>query len=166
MHAVIFDLNGTVLNDDFATEKAFRNILRRHGVEVDADPHIGGIGIEENWQKFILKYKIETDRTIEELTRETQDEYLKYVDDIYLRNGFEALVNFLRKANVKIALATSNMWRVVDKLFLEIPRLEKSFDEVITGEEVSHKKPSPEIFLIAADKLNVDSSVCIVIEDS
>ena len=75
LSAVIFDLDGTVVADEDEYGEAFARVLKKLGVIVDSEyPHVGGIGVRENWPIFIKKYNIKTDKTIEELTLLTQKE--------------------------------------------------------------------------------------------
>ncbi len=66
---------------------------------------------------------------------------------------------------MKLALATSNSWWVVEKIFAKL-NVEHFFDSITTAEEVSNKKPSPEIFLSASEKLMIDPEFCLIIEDA
>ena len=87
--AAIFDLDGTVVSDEDEWGEAFKIVLQRLGVkEQSAYPHVGGIGIEENWPIFIRKYNIKTNESIEELSQETKKEYVKLIDRIRLKQGF------------------------------------------------------------------------------
>ena len=115
--AVIFDLNGTVLSDEDEYGAAFKEVLKSFGIRVKSDyPHLGGIGVFENWPIFIKKYKIKTEKTLEQLTQETQKAYLKRLSTIRIKEGFENFAKALRDANILIALATSNDWWVVKKI--------------------------------------------------
>jgi len=164
--AVIFDLDGTVLTDEDEYGKAFKTVLSRLGVEEDSEfPHKGGIGVEENWEYLLKKYKIKTNKTIQELGMETQDEYLKLLGEVDLKEGFEEFIKDLKSGGIVTALATSNTWYVVEHIFNKL-QIEEYFDSITTGEEVSEKKPSPEIFLKAAEKINVEPKDCVVFEDS
>jgi beta-phosphoglucomutase len=166
LQAVIFDLNGTVLSDEDEYGAAFAIVLGRLGVGVNSKyPHVAGIGVEENWPIFIKKYKIKTKKSIKELADETQNEYFKLIPKVTLNKGFFDFVNKLRKAGIKTALATSNSRGMVEKVFTKF-NIEDLFDSVTTGEEVSLKKPAPQIFLKTKDKLNVISTNCVVIEDA
>lgn len=164
--AAIFDLNGTVLADEYVYGAAFREVLRKLGKHTDAKyPHIGGIGVAENWPRLLAKYKIDTNKTVEELASMTQNAYLTRLGEIQLKEGFENFIEDLKDNEIKIGLATSNDWWVVEKVFDEVG-IEGIFDSVTTGEEVMNKKPSPDIFLVAAEKLGVDPADCVVFEDS
>ena len=164
--AVIFDLDGTVLDNEDEYGAAFRAVLRLLGKKVDKKyPHIGGIGVKENWPRLLAKYKIKTKKTIEELTHETQNEYLKRIGDVTFKKGFEDFVADLKDSGISCALATSNALWIVDATS-EIHPLGHFFKTITTGEEVDFKKPEPDLFLLTAQKLGVEPSECLVIEDS
>lgn len=164
--AVIFDLDGTVLDNEDEYGIAFREVLSKLGKKTDSEfPHTQGIGVEENWQKLIPKYKIKTKKSIEELSKETQEAYLKILSKVTLKKGVKDFIKDLKDLGILVALATSNTWPTVEKVFDSL-NLEGIFDTMTTGEEVKSKKPDPEIFLLTAQKLGVDPKNCLVIEDT
>lgn len=166
LSAVIFDLNGTILTDEDEYSRAFNKVLALVGVKQDGEiPHFTGIGVRENWEKFESKYKFKTDKTLDELTLETQKEYLKQLDTVRVRAGFEDLIDNLRGSDIKTALATSNEWWVVEEIFKKT-NIENYFDVITTGEEVSYNKPDPDIFILTAEKLGVERGECLVFEDT
>lgn len=164
--AAIFDLDGTIIENEEVYGKAFKKVLGRLGVEVDDEmPHTGGIGVEENWPRLIKKHNIKTKKTKKELGQETQEEYFKLLDQVKLKDGFIEFVKGLRDSGMKTALATSNTWSVVEKIF-DTHRIESYFDSVTTGEEVLGKKPDPDIFIKSVKKLNIEPEECVIFEDS
>jgi len=166
LSAAIFDLDGTIISNEDEYGEAFKIILKRLGVDEKSEyPHLGGIGVAENWPIFIKKYSIKTSKSIEELATETQAEYIKLIPRVTLQEGFLELVEELRESHILLCLATSNTWAIVEKLYDHLG-IESCFDSVTTGEEVLIKKPDPEIFLKAAEKIGVDPSECLVFEDS
>jgi len=166
LSAVIFDLNGTILDDEEEYGKAFAEVLKSLGVEVEPNfPHTRGIGVKENWPIFRAKYKFVSEKTDEQLALETQEAYLKQITNIAVRPGFDEFLETLKDNNIHVALATSNTWEVTDKI-LDIIGLTGEFEVVTTSEEVIHNKPDPDIFTVTADKLGIDREDCLVIEDS
>lgn len=163
--AVIFDLNGTILTDEDEYGQAFINVLKTVGVDVNKDPHTPGIGVKENWLNFKTNYKLNISKTMDELVNDTQREYIKLIKKVTLRDGFIEYADRLRGEKIPMALATSNNYSIVQKVF-EVFDIEKYFDVVTTAEEVFHNKPNPEIYEITADKLGVSYGECLVFEDS
>lgn len=164
--AVIFDLDGTVLDNEDEYGLAFGKVLRSLGKRVDSKyPHTAGIGVKENWPLLLSKYKIKTRKSIEELTAQTQDAYLKLLWRVKIKKGFKNFVSDLRNSGVATALATSNAWWIADEVLTELG-LKDFFDVTTTAEEVDYRKPNPDLFLLTARKLGVEAGECLVIEDS
>lgn len=164
--AVIFDLDGTVLDNEDEYGASFKKVLEALGAKNISDfPQTGGIGVEENWPKLLEKYHVTTNKTVEELSVETQQEYLKLLPKVTLKKDLEIFIKELKEKGIKTGLATSNVWTILEKVFESLP-IENYFDSVTTGEEVVNKKPAPDLFLIAADKLDVKPKECLVIEDA
>jgi beta-phosphoglucomutase len=164
--AVIFDLDGTVIESEDEYGSAFKDVLASLGVKTNEEyPHQGGIGVAENWPVLLTKFKIKTDKTVEELTQLTQAAYLRRIETVTLKPGFDIFVNELKQTGIKTALATSNLWEVAQVLISKLA-LDEFFDVVVTGENVVRKKPAPDLFLMAANKLNVNANDCLVFEDS
>lgn len=166
LKAVIFDLNGTILDDEGVYNDAFRYVLNLLGVKTDKSfAHTKGIGVKENWVDFKSRYHLETEKTLEELTSLTQKAYLSEFNKVKLRKGFLKFVKNLRLLGIKTAIATSNDYSIVEKVFDKF-KIEKYFDVVTSVEEISLNKPSPQIFLLTAEKLGVEPYECLVFEDS
>jgi len=164
--AVIFDLDGTVLDNEDEYGASFKKVLESLGAKDIPDyPHVRGIGVKENWPVLIEKYKIKTNKSAEELARQTQEEYLKKIDAVTIKEGLEDFVDSLKGRGIKTALATSNDFWIVEEIFEKL-KLGSFFDMVTTGEEARFKKPAPDLFLVAADKLGVPPAECLVIEDA
>ena len=164
--ATIFDLDGTVLDNEEVYGKAFKDVLEKLGVDVDDEfEHVGGIGVEENWPIFISKYKIKTKKSTPQLALETQDAYLKNLESVQTTEGFEDFAEDLKENGIIVTLATSNTWPIVDKTLRKL-NLESIFENITTAEEVKNKKPDPDLFLVAAEKLGIPPADCLVFEDS
>ena len=164
--AVIFDLDGTVISDENEYGAAFAEVLGKLGAKVDSPyPQVGGIGVRENWAKLLKEYHIKTNKSIDELALQTQEAYLKRLENVNLKEGLVDFIDGLKASGILTALATSNDWWVVEEIY-ESLNLRDYFDALTTGEEVAFKKPDPEIFNITADKLEVGRTLCVVIEDS
>ena len=166
LKAVIFDLNGTILDDEENYAEAFRYVLHLLGVKTGGDfTHTTGVGVKENWIDFKSRYNVKTKKSLDELVSLTQRAYLKEFGKVRLRKGFLKFIKNLKLLGIKTAIATSNDYSMVEKFFDKFG-LEEYFDVVTSAEEVSLNKPSPQIFLLTAEKLGVEPYECLVFEDS
>ncbi len=102
-----------------------------------------------------------------ELERLHWAEYDEYIE----RNGVKAfpgvreLMEELRDENIRIAVATGSLVRIVRKN-LKLLNIEEFVEEIATSEDCENGKPAPDVFLLAAKKLGVDPSECLVVEDA
>lgn len=164
LQMVIFDLDGTIINNSQVYKQAFAKVLADLGIKEDFKL-IGSAGIAHNWTHLIIDFNIKTDKTPDELTELTQKEYLKNIDEVAVRDGFLEFVEDLKNNNILIGLATSNNFSVTD-IVLQKFHLTDIFEVVTTLEEARFPKPDPELFLLTARKLDIEPQNCIVIEDA
>lgn len=163
---VIFDLDGTVLDNEPFYCASFEEVLKKYKVNFGKScPHVRGIGLKENWQKFKSVYNLPKDISASRFAHETQEAYHKRIPEISVRAGFFKLHKKLQKEGIRVGLATSNDWWLVEDE-LEHLDLHKYFETVVTGDEVLAKKPAPDIYLEMAKKLWVEPEECVVIEDA
>jgi beta-phosphoglucomutase len=79
--------------------------------------------------------------------------------------GLMALIEECRQAAIPMAVASSAMKKNID-LVVEALALERYFQALVNGDEVSRPKPDPEIYLLAAERMGVDPSQTVAFEDS
>jgi beta-phosphoglucomutase len=175
IEAVIFDLDGTVLDNEDDWEEAFAKVARKNSIKypvsnIQLQPnswmHEPGIGLSANWKRIIQQDSILSNQdSIEELVRETVASYRRLSKSLSLRGGIKELIEKIKEKGWRTALSTSSTWSVVEKE-LEQLGLELAFDITTTGEEVMMPKPDPEIYLLTAQKLETEPEDCLVIEDA
>ena len=79
--------------------------------------------------------------------------------------GSVALVRSLAEAGVPIAVCSSSVSPWVDACLSKIGIID-AFDAIVTGTDVEHGKPAPDIYLLAAERLGIDPGLCLAIEDA
>ena len=104
----------------------------------------------------------------------TEDEIVDHLTDRVLeqietngtpwRPGARELLLELREAGVTTALVTMSVRRMAEHVAAQLGF--DGFDTVVSGDDVTHAKPHPEPYLVAAERLGVDPADCIAIEDS
>lgn len=163
LKAVIFDLDGTILDNEDIYARAFCSVLKRRNISCEEVKHVSGIGVKENWIRMAAALGL-PDKP-EDLAAETQQFYLDHLSEVKVRPGFRDLVHFLRGREIKVLLSTSNIQKIAD-LVLRTHNLTNLFDNKTFGNEVAHKKPAPDLFLAAMQKEGLLPTEVIIIEDS
>lgn len=79
--------------------------------------------------------------------------------------GVIKLIEDLKSNNFKLAVGSSGPSENVD-LLMKALKIEEFFDSVITAEDIQNGKPSPDVFLLASEKINIKPENCVVIEDA
>lgn len=167
--AVIFDLDGTVLDNEDVWEEAFVDVLRKSGAEVNQEImdqeniHVPGVGLPANWKRILAS---PTDELVERLSIQVREYYkTNFGQGLKISDGFGDLIEKCRELGLSTALATSSYWDVIENELEELG-LHVAFEVTTTGDEVLALKPDPEIYLLTSQKLGVDPENCLVVEDS
>src|SRR5207245_11202936 len=88
-----------------------------------------------------------------------------FANRVYLFPAGKPPLEQLRIMDLRLAVATSSV-AASARPFLERTGIKGFFELIVTGDEIQRGKPFPDIYLYAAEKLNVTSDVCLVIEDA
>lgn len=163
LKAVIFDLDGTVIDNEWVYDRGFCDVLKKFKISCEELNHIPGIGVKENWERMAPKLKI--DKSPEELAELTKQAYLIHLKEMKVREGVLELIHYLKGKGIKTLLATSAT-RDLALQVLDAAGLTSLFDSKTFGDEVAQKKPAPDLFLKAMDTLNLLPKEVIIIEDS
>lgn len=172
-HVAIFDLNGTIIEDEPLWRSAFNQVYHRHGGTgfIENNP---GVGNHDNWRIVRQTHLDFMPLSEDDLSLETQDVYLDLFQDdkLGLRKGFIELMSYLTRNSVICALATSSSLQALESVTSLYQGILDSFSVITHGDEVTHRKPAPDIFLKALEKVNAVSELqyttgdCVVFEDS
>lgn len=172
--AVIFDLDGVITNTVYFHYLSWQRLADEEQIPFDKathDRHMLGLNRED-----ALSYLLNSDVTrIDGQISQTQqqllltrknDYYLKLIAELDATNllpGISNLLSELHAAGVKIALGSSskNAEFVLNRLGII-----RFFDFIADGNSVPYLKPAPDIFLYAAESLNIPPHDCLVIEDA
>jgi HAD superfamily hydrolase (TIGR01509 family) len=164
--ALIFDMDGTLVDNMHYHQAAWIGFLEKHGVfitpeEFNRKNH--GI-ISEIVPRFFDRSLQETE--IATLGAEKEGFYRElYAPHLKPVEGLLSFLEKLRSQGIKIGLATAadrpNIDFTIDGL-----QIRKYFTAITGGEEVNYGKPDPEVYLLTARKLELDPVHCLVVEDS
>jgi len=165
--AVLFDLDGTIINSMPFHLAGWLKFARRHGVDLTSSKfqnELSGLTTAETL-KLLLNREI-TKSELELLHTERHNHYWEEMQHhLYAIRGFENALSIIKEAGLKTALVTNGSKKSRDKV-LSALGIDSTFDSVIGPEDVQKPKPDPEGFLSAAEILGVEPKKCLVFEDS
>lgn len=164
---VIFDMDGVLVDSEPFICKAACMMFDELGLRVRPEDFVPFVGMGENRYLGGVAEHYHFQIDITQAKKRTYDIYLDIIRGrLQPLPGVHAFVEKCRLLGKKIAIASSADRRKVIGNLSEIHLPPDQFDAVITGEDVVHKKPNPEIFLLAASKLGLAPQHCLVVEDA
>ncbi len=168
IRGIIFDMDGVLCDSEpFILASARKMLAERHGLKVKAEDFAPFVGTGEDSflggpaRKYGVSINLPDDKY------RTYEIYLKLIKGkLKPFAGVRKFIAGCRAGKIKTAVATSADEIKMKGNLLEIGVVPESFDALASGDEVVRKKPSPDIFLLAARKLRRPAGSCLVIEDS
>jgi HAD superfamily hydrolase (TIGR01509 family) len=165
--AILFDLDGTLIDSVYEQVLAWAAVLRSVGIVVANWKIHRHIGMNDKSMVPQLLREPEVNRRtvkVGPLEEKHGVAFSKAVRNIRLLPGARELLRYLRQSSIRWAIATTGDRKQTTRLLrdLKIP----PNTVVITGDDVTKAKPSPDVFVLAAKRLGVPIENCIVVGDS
>ena len=165
--AVLWDLDGTLVDSEEYHWQSWQHALALDGVSVTRDQFKASFG-QRN--EGILRGWLGPEATIERINsvadaKEVEYRRLAAAHGLTPLPGAAEWLVRLQAAGWKQAIASSAPRLNVD-VMLRALHLEAYFDAIVSSEDVTRGKPEPDVFLTAATRLDVPSERCIVVEDA
>lgn len=164
--AVIFDMDGVIADSEPTYLEAINVLLAPTGHRMSEAQYeeIIGTSTEHTWRTITETFGLEG----------TMADHIRRYNEILLDllrrpreplPGVRELLAELRRVRVPAALATSS-WKSWAEALLQATGLDGTFNAVVWREMVEHPKPAPDLFLRAAELVEVEPARCIVVEDT
>ena len=165
--AALFDMDGTLVDNTPAHIRAFEIFCDRYGVRNWKERLSQGFGMgNDDIMRLILPEEVIASRGLQALADEKEAIYREiYAPEIRPVAGLRDLLLRLRALGIRCAVGSSGCRANVD-FVLERCGIAGFFDARISGDAVTRCKPDPEIYLKAAEALDVTPGECIVFEDA
>ena len=165
-YGILFDLDGTLIDNEHLKSQAFSKAIEQLGGKSHPSIYKKVMGMSGYVirNQFITESEIQLDH----------DEYFVLYKSIYedllksnlkLRLGDDKFLSELKSTGMKLALVSGSYEHSVNWIIQSLD-LEQYFEVVINGDDVINKKPAPECFLLALERINLQHDQVIVFEDT
>jgi len=164
--AVLWDMDGVIADSSSFHFAAWQEVFAKRGVKFTREDFVKLFGTRNDYIVGSVMGNELLERDVKMIVNEKEESFRrKAAGSIKLFPGVVRLLNAMKKGIFKLGLVSSAPKENIDFILGELG-LEGVFDCVVFGQEVSQSKPSPQIYLLAAERLGVMPGDCLVIEDS
>lgn len=167
MKAVIFDMDGVLVDSQPYHFKADIDTMAEYGVIKDQKFYESFAGTLTADRMRTLKEMFGLDAPVEEMTIKRENMILDIMgkEDIKPVLGIPEFLRSIKEKELTTAVASSSDYKLIN-LILDRLKIAKYFDSVTSGSDVKRGKPSPDVFLLAAERIGIEPAECLVVEDS
>lgn len=167
LKAVIFDMDGVLIDSEPIHFETDVNVLKKMGIDLSFDFYKQFIGtpMRNIWTRIREKYNISL--SVDELIDLSEIEKKRIIEETGYREikGVANLVKDISDNGYLLAVASSSPYDYIQTVTKAI-NINQYFVEILSGEHFENPKPAPDIFIEAAKRLGVNPDECLVIEDS
>ena len=166
IRAVVFDLDGLMLNTEDVFDLAGKKLLARRGLRMTDEIHRAMLGRRPDEAFQAMKDHSGITDEIQALKDETRELFSEFAKDhLAVMPGLREVLTLVDSRGLPRGVATSSPRDYMVTLLSRFGLLD-GFSVTLTAEDVIHGKPNPEIYRKAAAQLNVSPSETLVLEDS
>ncbi len=166
IQAAIFDMDGIIIDSEPLQMVAINQVMAQWDIHLSEEDFLPMIGRRLSDDFVDLKNKFPVPVEYPEFAKMKNQAYQDLIrDSIQEMTGLSRLLKELKKAHILLAVASgSGRWDI--DLVLKGLGLSFMFDVITSGNEVTHGKPHPEIYLLTASRLQIAPPFCVAFEDT
>ena len=169
IRGVVFDLDGVITDTAVFHYKAWKKLADELGIEFNEERNEQFKGVSRaQCLKLLLEWgeKQVNEQTFADLLERKNNMYCEYLDTLtpeQILPGIQDCLTMLKEKGVRRALfsVSKNTDRILHRL-----NMTDSFDAIVTGNDIAYSKPHYEGYLLAAERIQVDPRLCVMVEDS
>jgi sugar-phosphatase len=167
IQAVIFDLDGLLVDSEPLWTESEIEIFGTVGIELDADKcrQTVGIGLEE-----VVEVRYRQKPWADKSKKQVAEEIHRRLVELLREKGrpmpgARQAIAFAQEKGVRIGMATASDADLIEAM-LDVLGERDAFHHIQSASDLEHKKPHPQVYLVCADALGVDPAHCLALEDS
>jgi len=163
---ILWDMDGVIADSNSFHFAAWQETFAKRGIKFTKEDFAKLFGTRNDFIIGSIMGRELPERDVKIMVQEKEENFRrKATGSVKPFPGAVRLLNAIKKGNFKLGLVSSTPKENIDLVLSEL-NLEGIFDCIVFGQEVSESKPGPQIYLLAARKLEVTPNDCLVIEDS
>lgn len=166
VRALIFDMDGVIVDSEPLHLLAYQKFFEEYGVKYTAEHNKEFLGTKDVWMAGVLIERYTLPHTPETLVKAKEELLLQLImDRAVARPGLQDILSKAEGAGLPMSIASSATLPTIN-LVVDRLNIRRYFKALTSGDEVTHGKPAPDVFLLAAQRLNTPPEKCLVIEDT
>lgn len=165
LKGAIFDHDGLMFDTEKVWQANWKKVADEMGIILPEEFKHEICGTSGQLMLDVIQkyYHVEDGSAIQKRVRQgVSDDEEKHID---MKEGLLDILEMFKENGVKMAVASSSQKAMIERN-LKNANVSEYFDAVVSGQEVEHGKPAPDIFLLAAERLGLDAKDCYVFEDA
>lgn len=167
---VIFDMDGLIFDSEMLYYEGTQIIADEMKIPYDKDLYLEFLGRSDEvvWAGYHELYDEKFGAAyVQEFIQRAYDKTIEMFEagEAKLKPGIHELLGYLDDQKIQRVIASSNKRRVIE-ILLAKAGLTSEFSQIVSAEDVTHAKPSPEIFELARTRLALEKEQVVVLEDS
>lgn len=164
--AIIFDMDGTLVDSEIVWEAAEAELFQERGIQYtdEVRQQVIGLRLDEFFGKLIRIYDLK--ESIQSLEQDLIQRMLTKIPQLVQpKAGAQAIVDYAVNSGLPYCIASSSPMSIIEAV-VESQGWSKLIPNLYTADSVGLGKPAPDVYLYAAEQLGVDARMCVALEDS